>query len=73
MGHYLKSRAKSIGAGFSSLASSTLLPSFVFFIVLPLLLRRRLTFELSMLLSCAVMVLSYSHYLPLLTQFWVSL
>jgi hypothetical protein len=64
MGHYLKSRADRLGAGFSSLASWTLLPSFVFFIVLPLLLRRSLTFGLSMLLSCAVMVLSYSRYLP---------
>lgn len=49
------------------------LPSLLFFVVLPLLLRGGMTFAPALLVSCAVMVLGYSLYVVLLRQFGIAL
>lgn len=49
------------------------LPSLLFFAVLPWLLRRGLAFAPAMLLACAVMALGYGLYALLLRRFGIAL
>lgn len=49
------------------------LPSLIFFIALPTLIRLGLSFVPALLLSCVVMALAYSAYAALLGRFGVSL
>ena len=49
------------------------LPSLIFFLVLPLALKGGLRFTTAMLLSCAVMILSYLLYVAVLNKFGVKI
>ena len=49
------------------------LPSLIFFLILPLALKRGLRFGTAMLLSCGIMILSYLLYVALLNKFGVKI
>lgn len=49
------------------------LPSLLFFAVLPLLLREGMAFTLALLVSCVVMIVGYSLYVLLLRQLGINL
>ena len=49
------------------------LPSLIFFLILPLALKWGLRFTAAMLISCAVMVLSYILYVAVLNKFGVKI
>ena len=49
------------------------LPSLVFFIILPWALKSGLRFTTAMLISCAVMILSYMIYVTLLSKFGIKI
>lgn len=49
------------------------IPSLVFFLVFPLLLKKSINFYASLLMSCAVTAVTYSVYLFLLKKFGIEL
>ena len=49
------------------------LPSLIFFLILPLALKWGLRFGTAMLLSCGIMILSYALYVALLNKFGVKI
>ena len=49
------------------------LPSLIFFIILPWALKSGLRFTTAMLISCAVMILSYMIYVAILSKFGIKI